>query len=657
MQFAYLVLAVLMATLGTTSVDAASPAVDDAPVEYTVDLSEARTQYVNMSMTLRAVKEAALVVTMPAWRPGRYTILDPVTTVSGMKARSGQGKPLACEKIDKGSWMISTDAASGDDAVVVEYRVYCNALGDRTRHVDDTHAFLDPSAVFVYCPDYREVPVRVRIQAPEGWRTSTGMDADPADPQVVVAADYDVLADSPLEIGLHDTVKFAVDGVPYEIAIWRGGNAPPGPGLDKEQIARDWEKIIKSHVAIFGSVPYQRYVFQLHVFPGGGGGTEHLNSTVIQTNPSVFAAKDSAKRLHNIVSHEHFHAYNVKQLRPAGLKPAPGGKYDFQGENYTDLLWVAEGTTSYYDDLCLVRAGLMKPDDYLKAIGNAIESIRSRPGAAVQSVAAASFDSWIHFGKSWPDAINTTVSFYDKGSQVSMLLDMELRKRSEGKASLDTWMKEMYLAFPLSGPGFTQEDAIRMAERLTVSSFRSFFDDYVQGVKPLDFEQGLSVVGVEVVHEPSKDEGGKHEDELAPRRAYIGLNLAAQEGLASVSGVLADGPAYKAGVLPGDLVVAMNGQRLRPGDLDGVLKRLRPGDTIKLTLLRFDQLKEIEFKADGRFDGSWVVKRVKNPTEAQKAAYASWLGQPWPDEKKTEDKKDEKKGARVTDGTTGGTGG
>lgn len=612
------------------------------PVEYTVYLREPQTQMVEMSMTIRGLTadQGAIAFYLPVWRPGKYAIVDPAGTVRNVAARSGRGTPLACEKIDKSTWVVRTAATEGDGEVTVSYLVYANSLGDRTRHVDDTHAFLSPSTVFMYTQEFRDRPLRVRIQAPEGWRTATGLEPDPSVPNAFAAPNYDVLVDSPLEIGFHDVITFEVDGVTHEVVTWTGqrdATAGLGKLYDKDRIVKDFTRLVEVQRDIFGHFPFQRYVFLIHCYPGGSGGTEHLNSTIMQTRPATFSDAATWRRFMGLVSHEYFHAWNVKQLRPAGLKSVHGN-YDYQQENYTDLLWVAEGTTSYYDDLCLVRAGITKPNDYLKTLSNAIDALRNRPGAKVQSLVESSFDAWIKFNKPTPDAVNSTVSFYDKGAMVNLLLDMEIRRRTNNRASLDTVMRELFRDFPLSGPGFTTEDFIRACERHAGVSLRRFFADYVDGVAPLDFESALVVAGLEVVldGEDAKDDDKDGEDAggTLKRKAYIGINLEVRDGLPTVASVLADGPAYKAGVVAGDVVLAINGERVKGADLKPVLERIKPGDAVRLYLFRYDQLREIEFTADARPDGKWTVRRVKNPTAQQKATYEAWLGVEWPEPKK-----------------------
>jgi predicted metalloprotease with PDZ domain len=586
---------------------------EDAPapilIDYLVSITQPQTQMVDMSITIRGIRDEAIELALPVWRPGRYEVLDPAGGVREVRAFSGRGHPLPIEKFEKSGWLLQTDAVEGDDVVTVEYRVHANSIANRTRHVDDTHAFLSPATVFMYAPRLRGMPLRVRIRAPEGWRTATGLEPDPDVPGAWRAPDYDVLVDSPLEIGLHDVMRFDVDGVPHEIVVW----SPAGPAqYDREQMPRDFARIVETQRRIFGELPYTRYVFLIHCYPGGRGGTEHLNSTIMQTSPQTFRSADAYRRFLKLVSHEMFHTWNVKQFRPAGLAP-----YDYQRENYTHLLWIAEGTTSYYDWLTLVRAGIVPPDDYLRTLSSAIDALKNRPGALVQSLEESSFDAWIKFNRPSPDHVNSTVSFYDKGAQVNLLLDMEIRARTQNERSLDDVMAQMYREFPLGGSGYTREDFIRVAERLTGSSFRRFFADYVSGTASLDFGI-LRTAGIEAVRPPDR------------LRAYLGFTAETRDSLAAVTSIFADGPAYEAGLMVDDLVISLNGERLRPPDLDSMVRRLSPGDEVRLSILRHDVEREIVFQASGKPDGRWSLRRIASPSDAQRRAYESWLGQPWP---------------------------
>ena len=583
------------------------------PVEYLISLRDARSQVIHVSMTVRDAKAGPLDVALPVWRPGRYEVLDPAGSVRTLSASDEGGGALPVSKVDKTTWRVQA-AVPGD--VTVRYEVYANSLADRTRHADSTHAFISPTTVLMFRPGMTGPeggPARVRIDAPEGWGVATGLSPEGGDPRVLTAPSYDVLADSPLEVGLHERATFEVEGLPHEIVVWSPGGPP---GLPVADWTEAFAKVVREQHSIFGRLPYERYVFLVHCYPGGGGGTEHVNSTIMQTGPGRVEDADALKGFMSLVSHEFFHTWNVKQFRPAGIKP-----YDYLRENYTRLLWVAEGTTSYYGPLTLVRAGVTTPDDYLKALGNGIDALRSRPGAGVQSLEESSFDAWVKHYARTPDSANTTVSFYDKGSLVSLALDMEVRRRSGGKKSLDDVMRAMFEKFPLEGPAYTTDDLLAALREAAGSGLEDLFAAYVAGTEPVDFESALAVVGLELRRGGGKDE---------PDEAYLGMSLSGADGAASVSSVSADGPAFAAGIIAGDQVIAINGQRVTAGNLGALTKRLEPGQAVRLTLFRYDLLRDIELTLDSRTTGRWTVTRVDGPSPEQRAAYESWLRQDWP---------------------------
>ncbi|HVS62304.1 MAG TPA: PDZ domain-containing protein [Thermoanaerobaculia bacterium] len=647
-----LLLSAVVAALAPVLPARAQPA-EARDVRYVVGLRQPQTQMIEMEMRVRRLdsSDEELVLHLPTWRPGRYEILDPAGTVRGVEARSADGEELPVRKTGKSTWRIATGGAR---EVAVGYRVYANSLGDRTRHVDSTHAFLSPSSVFLYAPSHRSRPLTVRVEAPEEWRVASGLDSAPGDLRTLLAPDYDTLADSPIEVGLQERLGFEVAGVPHEIVLW-----PPGARYDAQRLIGDVTKIVETQRAIFGGFPYRRYVFLVHVGAGARGGTEHLNSTIMQTSLEAIEGSlenDRAyKRFLGLVSHELFHTWNVKALRPAEITP-----YDFQAENYSPLFWVAEGTTSYYDDLTLARAGLDSPKRYFEKLGESIDDHRRRPGASVQSLSESSFDAWIKFNRSTPDSVNSTVSFYSKGALVSLLLDLRIRELTESRASLDTVLRRMYEEFPLEEGGYTEADLQRTIEQVAGASFARFFRDHVDGTEPLPLEDALEWVGLELALEAEKSDdvdaarngGGDNENgdesenedesesdgnELDPEEirdeAYLGLELREQDGASRVRSVLADGPAYAAGVLAGDEVVALEGRRLEADDLDERLELYSPGDRVRLHLMRYDRLLELEIELGARPAATWKVTRTKEPTAAQKAAYRSWLGLEWPEKK------------------------
>lgn len=585
-------------------------------VEYVVRLDSPQTQRISMSMILRGVPAGELEVCLPVWRPGRYQILDMAGTVSGVSARAGDGRDRAIRKVEKSTWKVGVE--SGDDEIIIDYLVYANSLGDRTRHVDDSHAFLSPAAVFMYAPSMRGEPLTVRMAMPVGWSIATGLEADLSDQSAVLAPDYDTLVDSPIEAGYHDVVDFDVDGTPHQIVVWWGGVAPDaepssrGRFFDKAGLAEDFAKIIRVQRDIFGGFPYKRYVFLVHCYQGGGGGTEHLNSTVVGCSPSAFEDEGRYHAFLRLISHEYFHTWNVKQLRPKGLKP-----YDYQRENYTDLLWVAEGATSYYQNVALVRTGQASVDEFLGSVGGLIDSDRGRIGASEQSAEESSFDAWIKFNKPNPDAANSTVSFYDRGAQLSLAMDVLIRRESGGVRSMDDLMRALYERFPLDGPGYTSDDFKAMSSQVAGADISWFFERFVARPGAIEYERIMPTVGLEVYRTN------------AQATRTIGASVDDADGGAKVSAIRSGSPAERAGLLVGDVIVAIDDRRVRGGEFFSRLQEFASGVTTEITLFRMNVLRHLRVTIDESPGGSWRVRRVESPTPEQKRNFEAWTGQRW----------------------------
>lgn len=610
----------------------------DCRVTHEVNLNAPQTQEIEIITNVSNVSAPQLDFSLPNWRPGRYEILDLAGSVRDVSAANEAGQSLKITKLDKATWRVAT-AASRE--VRFRYRLYCSELGQRARHVDDTHAFLSGSTVFMQVLSLRDTPQRVVVHTPANWRISSGLDAVDGAAMELIAPNYDALVDAPLEIGTHLIREFEVEGKPFELAIW--GHA----AYDADRLVRDLTTLSAAQIQFWKDAPFGRYVYLLHIANNIGGGTEHLNSTIMQVGPNRFSPEKEYRKFLSLVSHEFFHTWNVKALRPAGISP-----YDFQRENYCDLLWVAEGTTSYYEDLLLVRAGLFKPEQYFKNLAESLDEYYRRPGRRSQSVAAAAFDAWTDHTIPSGNAENTTVSIYREGALATLALDMELRRRSDGRVSFDDVLRALYQRFPLGGPGYTQADLQNTCEELGGGDFTEFFQRYITGVEEFPIEEALSVVGIKVIEkadDDDEDDGASAASQptstptsaaassspssapTAPKpRAYLGIETKATDGLARVTVVRSDGPAYADGVQVDDLLIAINDRRARSDELKTRLREFEPGEAITLTLLRRDQLRTITLTLGGKPDIKRKLERVKNPTAAQANAYAIWLGQPWP---------------------------
>jgi predicted metalloprotease with PDZ domain len=542
-------------------------------------------------------------VLMPVWRTGRYVIFDFASGVQEFSAVDGNNSSLPWAKTDKLTWHIEKKRSS---TVVVRYKVYANEFGDRTRGLNDEHAFVDGCAVFMYIERFRHLPVTLTVVPYEDWHITTGLDVLPGNPFRFSAPNFDYLIDCPLEIGHQKDYTFQVDGKEHVLSMAGKGTYNP------DTLIKDITTLVKMNKDFWGELPYERYVFLIELTPYGGG-TEHMNSTIIGLSPNTFKNSNSYRGFLSVVSHEYFHTWNVKRLRPKGILP-----YDFTRENYLKELWMAEGTTSYYGQLFLVRAGLLPVSASLDAIARMVQGDRQRPGDKIQSLDESSFDAWIKFWKERQQAYNSESDYYGKGEDVSLLLDLEIRQRSKNKYSLDDVMRTLYHRFPLAGGvGYTDDDVEKIAEEFAGSSLKKFFDDYVHGTTPLDWETALRYAGLDL---QPKD---------AERKTWLGVWTSDQDGRARVNVVVAGSPAYEAGLDYGDEILAIDGERVRSGDLQSRVAEYKPGETVKITLFRRDELREFNVTLRLQDVPPYKIVNVEHPTDLQKAIYESWLKTTW----------------------------
>lgn len=412
-------------------------------ITYTISMPAPHTHLFHVTVEVDRLDGASVDLVLPSWTPGSYMIREYARHVQGFDARAAAtDTPLPWRKVAKDAWRVET---GGAERIRVRYQVYANDLTVRTSHLDGAHAYFNGASVFMFVPGREAEPLRLRVEAPPDWQVTTGL--DPADrPNEFLAADYDELVDCPVECGTHRLLAFEVDGIPHRMAIWGRGNE------DEARLIADTRRIVEAQRDFFGGLPYRHYTFILHLLDGRGGGLEHRNSVTNQVDRWTFRPERNYERYLSLTSHELFHVWNAKRLRPAPLGP-----FDYRRENYTRLLWLVEGATSYYDNLLLTRAGLMAPERFLERLGEAIAQLQNQPGRLVQSLEQSSFDAWIKFYRPDENSANSSVSYYLKGGLVCFLLDMEIRACTGGRRSLDDLMRRLYVAYPISGPGIPEE--------------------------------------------------------------------------------------------------------------------------------------------------------------------------------------------------------
>ncbi len=574
---------------------------------YHVDLAERAAQQVTIEARFSEVASETLDFHLPVWRSGLYLVLDFVGTVSGIEVTDGNGQPLAFEQTAKSSWRVQRPSASVGD-VIVTYRIYADSLTDRTRHVTAEHAFLNPAAVFIYADGFRDEPVEVELDLPEDWQAASGMEQP--EPGLFTAPHYDRLVDSPIEAGTFDLVTFEAGGMTIDFlidGIWDG---------DEERLANDIGAIVEASVEVFASanrpLPTDRYLFLLHSGPGLGGGTEYYNSTVVHTDPRAFWDEDRWQGFLGLMAHEFFHTWNVKRFRPASID-----RYDYQNINYTELLWVAEGLTSYYDQLLPVRAGLVSVDDYRDQLAETIGGVIDNPGYSQDTLARASLEAWtkgFHRGADRAaDKPNRTVSFYSQGGLLGLVLDLEIRRISNGARSLDTVMSALYDDFPLGGGGFTYADFRSRLATAGGSALADRLDGWVYDTQPLPIAEALESIGWLLEREDTADD---------PVQVSINAPLSGNPPVVRYARL--DGAAWRAGLNAGDELLALDGVRIGSG-FNALLRRYTPGDEVELTFFRDGVLKTLPVTLDPVLADHEINVNEEAATVAVESRTA-WLG-------------------------------
>jgi predicted metalloprotease with PDZ domain len=449
-------------------------------------------------------------------------------------------------------------------------------------------------------------PVTVTVKSFPGWkRVSTGLDPVEGTPGTFFAADFDVLYDSPILVGNQEILDFEVRGIPHVFAVDDLGT------FDRQKFVADHKRMVETAAALIGEIPYRRYAF-LVIGPGGGG-LEHANSTALTLDPAALNDPAGYKRWLRFVTHEYFHHYNVKRIRPLALGP-----FDYDRENYTRLLWVSEGFTSYYEDLILKRAGLITRDDVFEAARSNIANYENIPGCRFQSAAEASFDTWLHgFGRGG-NAANTTISYYDKGAALGMLLDFKIRGETENRKSLDDVMRVLYREFYKEKKrGFTDDEFRAVCERLAGCPLGEIFDAYVSTTKDIDYAKYLAYAGLDIDLRP--EEGGG---------AYLGVSLRERDGKLVISNVEWDSPAMQAGLSAEDELIAVDGVRVdAAGPLERAIGQRKPDEKARLLISRRNAVHEVEVTLGKSWNRSFSIKPVADPTPLQAEILKSWLGE------------------------------
>ena len=563
-----------------------------ATISYEVSMPEPHTHYYNVKMDVTDYQKEYFDIQMPVWSPGSYLVREFAKGVEGLVA-TANNKTLKAEKINKNTWRIYAKESKN---VVINYKVYAFELSVRTSFVDASHAYFNGTSMFMFIDELRNTPHNLTIIPFKDWKkVSTSLPKTSKEGFQYQAPDYDILVDSPVEIGNQETFDFTSAGVIHHVAMYGKGN------YDIEKLKVDMAKITQACTDVFGENPNKEYTFIIHNLTRGSGGLEHLSSTTLEVNRWTYEGS-AYKGFLSLVAHEYFHLWNVKRVRPIELGP-----FDYNNENYTSLLWVMEGFTSYYDELLLYRAGIYDEETIIRKFRGSINNIENQPGNKVQAVAHSSFDAWIKAYRPNENSYNTTISYYSKGSVVANMLDLMIINNTKGEKNLDDVMQYLYNEFyKKQDRGFTPAEMKTTLEKVSGLKMDDFFAKYINGTETFDYNTLFGYAGLAVETVVNKDPSlGISEANNKIRRVYRGSS------------------AYAGGLNVNDELLAIDGFRI-DGNIKDFIDAKKVGDEISLLISRDNIIQTIKFPLLEKGSTNYFII---NDSEKKNSVHQKWLSQ------------------------------
>jgi predicted metalloprotease with PDZ domain len=572
-----------------------------ATLFYRVAMSQPASHLFEVTLEVNNWQLAILDLKMPVWTPGSYLVREYARHIQDFVAEDSQRKILASHKVSKNYWQVATENSS---TIVVKYRVYANELTVRTNHLDATHGYFNGAALFFFIPGLEQAPIKVEIIPPQAdWQVTTTLSAVAEKENTFIAQDFDTLVDTPIEVGTQQIYDFEVLEKPHSWAIWSQGNVQP------KQLIADTTKVIETEAELFGGLPYERYLFLLHLSGSSYGGLEHKNSCTLNYPRFGFRDREKYERFIQLVAHEFFHLWNVKRIRPKALE-----KFDYEAENYTTSLWFCEGTTSYYDLLIPLRAGIYNRRTYLTNLSKDINKYLDTPGRKVQPLGESSYDAWIKLYRRDAYSDNNQISYYLKGQLVSLLLDLLIRAKYNNKRSLDDVMRIMWQRFGQDEIGFSEAQLRAVIAEVAEEDLNDFFTRYIETTEELPFDDYLNSFGL---HLKTVDDADL---------PYLGIKVQSENNQEVIGFVAAESPAAIAGIDARDQLLAIDGIRVDATSLNERLKNYQPDDTIQLTVFHQDELKTFPVTLAKPQPSRYEIAIEKNLSPAQQQNLTGWLG-------------------------------
>jgi predicted metalloprotease with PDZ domain len=579
-----------------------------ADYEYCLTWLAANTHTYVVETTVAPQTETYTDFSVPAWRPGRYYLQQYAAAVSHAKAYDAAKRPLTVQKIDQNTWRVTHPATV--DKVSLTYRYYADNPDAGSSLYAEGEAYFNPVNLFPYVPGRMEGSVRLELpELPADWEVATAL-IPTDDPQVYTAGSYHEFVDCPTVLASSlKRLSFEDQGTTFYLDF-HGPYA--GDQATDEAIIDMVRRIVQEQGAIFGGYPFETFRFIYRLLPYNlRHAVEHSRSVSFALPAAVTQSPQRAlSGLAGITAHEFWHAWNVKRIRPAALWP-----YDYSGPQYTHLHWFTEGVTDYYADLTLVRAGLIDEPQYLRALTGNIQSLENNYATTVVSPAMSSFDSWLASSPyTHPDH---RISYYTLGSRLGMMLDLSLRAETKGKVSLDDVFRYLYQTYYEQDQGVPEDGILRAVETLSGQSWQAWFDRYVAGTEPVDYEAILDPVGLTLESTPQTPKDLRALGVVSVDEMSQGILL---------RGLHPGGDAYAGGLAVNDLLIELNGQNVLKADLAKVIGNLVPNRSVTVKVLRGLDLKTLTFPyAQAYQPRSFEVTQVARMNKSQQRQYQAWI--------------------------------
>lgn len=571
--------------------------VQSKSLNYKISITQPQTHYADVIVKFSGFKNDKLEFKLPVWTPGSYLVREFEKNIENVVA-IGNGKNLVVSKTDKNTWQINTKGLSD---ITVSYKAYCFEASVRTCYIDSDHAFILSTSLLMFIGGNENTPGSIEFQYPDDWKEITTTLEHANSKKTFIFQHYDELADSPIEIGNQKIIEFEVGGVPHKVALTGQNNC------NVEQFKLDLQKVCNTMFSIIGEHPCKEYVFFVNNVETGGGGLEHMNSCAVQIPRWNWSNKEKYNSFLGLCAHEYFHLWNVKRIRPKELGP-----FNYSSENYTNLLWVAEGITSYFDEWAMLRAGFSSQEDYLKNLSTYINDLENRPGSKVQSLASSSRDAWIKEYRPNENSKNTSISYYSKGLLAAMLLNAKIVESTNGSKNIDDLMKYLWTEYYKNKKrGFTEDEFTKACNIIANTDLSNFISDAVYTTKSLPYKSYLDSIGLIC-------------EEITKEKTMLGITTSLENGKTMVKFTERDLPAYNSGINVNDEFISINNIRVN-NNVDELIELNKSESVWNCLISRNGLLRTIQINNSKTARTEFKIKVAENIDATKNSLLNKWL--------------------------------